>query len=68
MDEQYTLKYTGEQIDENLTKAGNAVLFTSQTLTESQKTLARENIGAVSETEVTTMINNALGVIENGTY
>lgn len=27
-----------------------------------------EQVGAVTEAKVTTMINNALGVIENGTY
>lgn len=44
------------------------VLYTKQALADEQKAQARVNIGAVSETEVTTMINNALGVIENGTY
>lgn len=44
--QEYTLKYTGAQIDERLDKAGNAVLFTAQNLTEAQKAQARDNIGA----------------------
>ena len=48
--------------------SAEAVTYTEQTLTDEQKAQARVNIGAVSETEVTTLINNALGVIENGTY
>jgi hypothetical protein len=45
MAEEYTLQYTGAQIDERLTKAGNAILFTRQSLTEAQKAQAKENLG-----------------------
>jgi hypothetical protein len=45
MAEEYTLQYTGEQINERLGKAGNAVLFTSQPLSEAQQAQAKENLG-----------------------
>lgn len=41
----------------------NAVTYTTQTLTEEQKTQARENIGAASTTEVlAALLPNAMGV------
>ena len=43
----YKLSHTGEEIDELLTKAKSAVLYTPQKLTEEQKAQARENIGVV---------------------
>lgn len=49
----YKLSHTGEEIDELLTKAKNAVLHTAQELTEEQKAQARENIGVDELPEVT---------------
>lgn len=46
----------------------DTVLYTPQNLSEAQQKQARENIGAVSAAEVTEIVNEALGVIENGTY
>lgn len=45
MENEYELSFTAKEIDERLTKAGSAVLYTQQTLTESQKSQARKNIG-----------------------
>lgn len=44
------------------------VLYTEQTLSTEQQAEARGNIGAISAEEVNTLINKAMGVIENGTY
>lgn len=41
----------------------NTVLYTQQTLTDAQKAQARENIGAVTITEVQTAIDNAFAAI-----
>lgn len=46
----------------------NAVLYTPQNLSAAQKKQARDNVGAVSAEEVTAIVNESLGVIENGTY
>ena len=45
---EYELPFTGQEIEERLVKAGDAVLFTKQTLTDEQKAQARENIGAAA--------------------
>lgn len=43
----YTSQYSGEEIDERLTAAHNAVRYdVAQTLTDEQKTQARENVNA----------------------
>ena len=71
---EYTLSYTAEQINERLGKAGNAVLFTSQTLTDEQKAQARDNIGAVSSVDfaaiatIGTNPENVLGISEDNYY
>lgn len=44
-----------------------AILYTEQTLNESQKTQAKKNIGVTDE-YIDGRINVVLGVIENGTY
>ena len=54
----------------------NAVLYTAQELTDVQKAQARENIGAaavgeggtVTDEHINSLIDEKLGVIENGTY
>ena len=46
MSKEYKLSFTAEEIDERLDKAGNAVLFVPQELTEAKKVQAKENIGA----------------------
>ena len=48
---EYELPFTGQEVEERLIKAGDAVLFTKQTLTDAQKAQARENIGAVAPGE-----------------
>ena len=46
-DDYYVSQYSGEEIDERLTAAHNAVRYdAAQTLTDEQKQQARENIGA----------------------
>lgn len=55
MADNYKLSYTAEEIEERLDKAGNAVLFTEQTLTEEQQAHARENIGVIQGFESTTV-------------
>ena len=52
MSQEYVLSYTAEQIDEKLGKVDTALLFAKQTLTEGQKTQARNNIGVPSKTDV----------------
>lgn len=51
MADKYQLSHSAEEIDERLSRAGNSVLFTEQTLTEEQKAQARANIGIVLEEE-----------------
>lgn len=46
MANEYKLSYTASEIDNRLGIAGNAILYTEQTLTEEQKAQARANIGA----------------------
>lgn len=55
--------------------SADAVLYTEQTLTDEQKAQARENIGAaaiggetVTDEHINALIDEKLGVIENGTY
>ena len=40
--------------------ANEAILYTPQTLTELKKAQARENIGAINESEVNELITNAI--------
>lgn len=52
---------------------GKAVCYSEvQTLTDTQKSLARSNIGAgtssLTEEDVNTLIDTKLGVIENASY
>lgn len=49
---EFKLSYTGSQINEKLNKIDNLVSTTEQSLTDDQKTQARQNIGAVSMEEV----------------
>lgn len=51
MGDGYELQYAAAEIDRRLGMAGNAILYTEQTLTEEQKALARANIGAKAEAE-----------------
>ena len=51
MENEHKLSYTAAEIEERLGKAGDAVLYTEQTLTDEQKAKARANIGAASESE-----------------
>ena len=44
----FQLDYTGEQVNERLGKAGEAVLYTEQSLDFAKKAQARENIGATA--------------------
>lgn len=46
MANEFTLNFTGEQINVRLENAGNAILHTAQPLTPEQQAQARENIGA----------------------
>ena len=49
-DDYYVSKYSGEEIDERLTAAHNAVRYdAAQTLTDAQKTQARRNIGSAPD-------------------
>lgn len=69
MADEHVLSFSASEIDENLNKAGNAVLFIEQTLSEEQKAQARANIGALSQEEkdtITTEIEYAYdGIKEN---
>lgn len=55
MENEYELSFTAKEIDERLTKAGSAVLYTQQTLTEEQKAQARQNIGAAAGEDIPTV-------------
>lgn len=53
-DDYYVSQYSGEEIDERLTAAHNAVRYdAAQTLTDAQKTQARNNISAMQGIEST---------------
>ena len=53
-DDYYVSQYSGEEIDERLTAAHNAVRYdAAQTLTDAQKTHARNNISAMQGIEST---------------
>lgn len=56
MASEYHLTYTAAEIDERLGKAGNAVLYTKQSLGEEQKSQARANIGAAAIGEYSSAI------------
>lgn len=59
MANEYKLSFTGEEVNERLDKAGSAVLFNEQVLTEEQKAQARINIGAGSiEDSQPTFVNS----------
>lgn len=62
MADNFKLSMTAEEIDETLQKAGNAVLFTEQTLTEEQQAQARANMNA-ADAEVVGDIDAALDAI-----
>jgi hypothetical protein len=59
MADEYKLSYTAEQIDERLGKAGNAVLYTEQKLTDEQQAQARANIGAITKDDIPVYTVNA---------
>ena len=75
-DDYYVSQYSGEEIDERLTSAHNAVRYdAAQTLTDTQKTQARENIGAapagygLGESNGQALSNVSLNsLINNGWY
>lgn len=50
MANEHQLKFTAEEIDERLTRAGEAILHTVQELTDEQKAQVRANIGAMGIT------------------
>lgn len=58
----YKMSLPASEIDAALLAAKNAVTHTPQTLTEDQKTQARENIGAANA-EVLGDVNSALDAI-----
>jgi lysophospholipase L1-like esterase len=59
MADEYVLSLSASEIDERLDKAGSAVLFIEQELTEEQKLQIRTNIGAGSiEDAQPTFVNN----------
>lgn len=49
---EYRLPYSASEISEKLGKVDNTILITPQTLDDSQKTQARENIDAISLQDV----------------
>ena len=51
---EYKLSYTASEIDAKLGEIDNAILCTEQTLTEEQKSQARENIDAASLSDIPT--------------
>lgn len=63
---EYRLSYTGEEIDERLNNAGNAVLYTEQDIAEEKKAQARLNIGAVASVNGITPDENGNVEIETG--
>lgn len=67
----YYSSYTGGQIDSAVKKVldGGVVLTDAQTLTDAQKDQARENIGALAETELDSAIKTALAAAkESGEF
>lgn len=58
MAEEYNSQFSGREIDERLQKAGAAICYTEQTLTEDQKAQARENIDALSSDDVKVTAEN----------
>lgn len=64
MSEMKTIKFPGDAEPRIIIDA-NAVHFTTQTLTEEQKTQARDNIGAATTTEVASFIDEKLSNITN---
>lgn len=58
MANEYQLKYTAAQIDERLGKAGEAILFAAQQLSEEQQATARANIDAVKNADVFELTRN----------
>lgn len=49
---EYKLSYTASEINSKLGKVDNTVCYTSQTLTDTQKSQARMNIGAASVDDI----------------
>lgn len=69
MANEFRLSFTAEEIDEKLRKVDNindAVKFTSQTLTEEQKVIVRENIGAASKSFESYITPDMFGVVADG--
>lgn len=65
MVKKHNLSLSAAQIDENLVKAGQAVLFIKQELTEEQKEQVRQNIGADESKFIT---NIDFSNFENGSF
>jgi len=61
MANEYKLSYTAEEIDERLTKVGEAILHTAQELTAEQKAQARANIGAADAETVSQIAEKTSG-------
>jgi hypothetical protein len=57
---EYKLPYTGQEISNKLGKVDEAVRYTSQTLTDAQKSQVRENIGAMGEEAIENLVVTAI--------
>lgn len=57
---EYKLPYTGQEISNKLGKVDEAVRYTSQTLTDAQKSQVRENIGAMGEEAIKNLVVTAI--------
>lgn len=57
---EYKLSYTGQEINNKLSKVDEAVRYTSQTLTAAQKAQVRENIGAMGEEAIENLVVTAI--------
>lgn len=67
MSTEFKLSYTGQEIDERLTRVEKTVCFTEQTLTKEQQTQARANIGAVAVADVVS-VALARGTVAQAKY
>lgn len=57
---EFKLPYTGQEISNKLGKVDEAVRYTSQTLTDAQKSQARANIGAMDEEAIENLVVTAI--------
>ncbi len=57
---EYKLSYTGSEINSKLGKVDEAVCYTTQTLTDDQKSQARANIGAMGEEAIENLVVTAI--------